>query len=84
MMGEVNKMARTEKYHELCHPYREGLKKTRKTVTKAFRKKEKQSLKKTGEPLVKPKDIWKDYGGKPNKETKKARTSSNFQEEPDW
>jgi hypothetical protein len=74
-------MTRTKKYHELCHPYREELKKTRKESTKRFRKKEKQTVKKTGEPLVKPKDIWKDYNGKPNRDTKKARTRANFQED---
>jgi len=76
-------MSRTKKYNELCHPYREELKKKRKTTTKTFRKKEKTSLKRTGEPLVKPKDIWKDYNGKPNKVTKKIRTSSNFMDEFD-
>jgi hypothetical protein len=77
----MNSMARTEKYHKLCHPFREELKKGKKEKVKRFRKKEKQTFKKTAEPLVKPKDIWKDYGGKPNQATKTARTRANFQED---
>jgi len=74
-------MSRTIKYHELCHPFREGIKKERKALTKRFRVKEKQFFQKFCETLIKPRDIWDDYCGNPNPETVKNRTSSNFQED---
>ncbi len=67
-------MSDTIKYHELCHPFREEIKKVRRHLTKSFRVREKQFFRKFCETLVKPRDLWKDFCGNPNAETVKIRT----------
>jgi hypothetical protein len=73
-------MSDTVKYNKLCHPYREGIKKDRRHLNRKFRFKEKQFFRRFCEILVKPRDLWLDYCGKPNAETLQARTGPNFQE----
>lgn len=71
-------MSNTVKYHELCHPYREGIKKDRRHLNKSFRTREKQFFNRFCETLIKPRDLWLDYCGKPNAETLQYRTKANF------
>jgi hypothetical protein len=74
-------MSQTIKYHELCHPYREEIKKERRQRNKHYRKAAKQFFERFCEILPKPRDLWLDYCGEPNEEVMKERKRVWFMED---